>query len=388
MDDRNEPQESAGMWWTQHKLALVLVGSNALVYGLVVLAFDLPLLQVVGLVAGQTMLLLIYARVARRLGARHLEGDTEDAFEARIWSRRWRPLRDKFSHPPDLIPRQEGGSFYQQLLGDTPGGREALYRALSMWEGARFLWAGGTATLAAALGSGTLALALTNLAETTGPATHIASALALPACVLLIPEAINVMLLKRSILRHGAIPRTAALVPRDAIDLGLRHESAVPKGVGREIIVILIVFSGVPILVVVGFGAGVRTATLGAAGLVAAAAAGVWFVRAFLQLLVNGLPFLHFGGPEEISVAVDLAHRQRARLSLTVLFPLLYIITWYRPVDFLPNPPSLFIPAICAGYLLAITFNDQLAGYAGFMNATHFEWCFKRSLAKARAATP
>lgn len=150
MVDGNRRQGSGGMWWMQPKLALVVVGTNALVFFLVVIASNVPLVQVAGLVFSQAVLLIGYAQAAHRLGAQHLDGKTEAAFEANVWNKRWNPPRDKYSHPPDLLPREGGGSFYQQVLGDTPTAREALYRAMSMWEGARLLSAGNTVALGAA----------------------------------------------------------------------------------------------------------------------------------------------------------------------------------------------------------------------------------------------
>ncbi len=47
---------------------------------------------------------------------------------------------------------------------------------------------------------------------------------------------------------------------------------------------------------------------------------------------------------------------------------------------------AVLVRVFCLLYLTAITFGDQLSGYAGFMSATHFEFCFKRSTAKMEAA--
>ncbi len=386
MTDRVGRHNPSRIWWTQPKLALLCVGVNAVAFGLVVSVSDTHTVEIVALLVLQTMLLFSYATAARRLGVRHLDGRTAAGFDAKIWKKRWNPSRDKYTHPPELIPREDGGSFYRQVLGNTAGGREALYCAMSMWEGARFLWIGNTVALAAAIGFSTIGLTLTRAAERPGFPPLVASALAVPVCALMAPEAINIMLLKRAILRRGATPRTAVLMTRDPIDLGLRSESILPEGVGLEIIIILCIVTGLPILVIVGLAAGLRTATMGAAALVIAVVSAVWFFRAFMRLLVNGIPFLRFDGPVEVSVALDLAHRQRARLSLALtLPPFLYVVGWYSPD---PYGPGLLLPFVWFGYLLTVTFGDQLAGYAGFINATHFEECFKRSLAKVQAATP
>lgn len=371
------------MWWTQPKLALLFVGTNALLVFLVVIASDVPLVQVAGLVSSQAVLLIAYAQAAHRLGAQHLDGKTEAAFEANVWNKRWNPPRDKYGQPPDLLPGAGGGSFYQRVLGDTPTARQALYRAMSMWEGARLLWAGNTVALGTAIGSSTIGLAWA-VSAARGPAALIASA-TIPVCVLLLPEAINIMLLKRSILRHGAVQRAAVLVPRDAVDLGLKAESIVPEGFGREFIVIMSLVFGIPLLLVVGLAAGLRTATLTVAALAVAIAAAAWASHAFLRLLVSGIPFLNFGGPVEVSVLLDLAHRQRAYLSLSALVPLVYLGRLYVTDD--PRNILDAMPIVWLGYLIATTCGDQLSGYAGFLGAARFEECFKRSMAKVRAAT-
>jgi len=371
------------MWWTQPKLALVVVGTNALVCFLVVIASDVPLVQVAGLVFSQAVLLIGYSQAAHRLGAQHLDGKTEAAFEANVWNKRWNPSRDTYSHSPDLLSREGGGSFYQQVLGDTPTARRALYRAMSMWEGARLLWAGNTVALGAAIGSSTVSLAWA-VSAARGPAALIASAVT-PVCVLLLPEAINIMLLKRSIVRHGAVQRAAVLVPRDAVDLGLKGEPIVPEGFGREFIVIMSAVFGIPLLLVVGLAAGLRAATLTIAAVAVTIVAAAWAFHAFLRLLVSGIPFLNFGVPVEVSVLLDLAHRQRAYLSLSALIPLLYLSRLY----FTDDPRNILdaMPIVWLGYLVATTFGDQLSGYAGFFGAARFKECFNRSLAKVRAAT-
>ncbi len=378
-----DPERRGGIWWTQPKLALVFIGANAVAFAVIVLGVSVPAVEIGVLLAVQSAMMLAYVRAASRLGARHLAGATEDAFEANIWNKRWNPSRDKYTHPPDVVPRAGGGSFYQQLLGDTPEARAALYRAMSLWEGARLLWVGNTAAVFAAVGFSTVGLAMTRFAGQPRPAALIASGLAVPVCLLLLPESINIMLLKRSILRHGVVPRTAVLVPRDAIDLGLGNEPVVPQGIWREIIVLLIIFSGIPVFAIVTLAAGSRIAILGAAAIAAAILVAVWAFRAFMRLLVSGIPFLQFGNSVEVSVLLDLAHRQRARMSLAALWPMLYVLSWY-PGD---ATPSVLPLVIALGCILATTFGDQLSGYAGFVNATHFEDCFKRSLAKLQATT-
>lgn len=138
------------------------------------------------------------------------------------------------------------------VLGDSDEAREALYRAISAWEGARLLWIGGLVTVGLA---SRIERDRNDAGDGGSPASHLASAAVLPVCVLALPEAFAILRLRRAILRAGVVERAAVLV------------------------------------------------------------------RVF-----------------------------------------------------------------CLLYLTAITFGDQLSGYAGFMSATHFEFCFKRSTAKMEAA--
>jgi len=139
------------MWWTQPKLALLTLAINALACAGVAVAIDNPEVRLAVFVVAQLALLAWYWRTSLRFGERHLAGDTEGAFDRRLWNRVWAPGVDRNFLPPDELPRVGGESFYRQGLGDDRETRDTLYRALSTWEGARLLWVGSLAGVAAAV---------------------------------------------------------------------------------------------------------------------------------------------------------------------------------------------------------------------------------------------
>jgi len=384
----NGARPSAGMWWTQPKLALLILGANVIAFGSSVALMRSAEYRISLLIAAQAVLFVVYWRISRRLGENHLAGRTRAAFEKNIWKGRWRPSRDKWTHPPDLIPREDGGSFYQQVLDGSEEGRESLYQAMSAWEGARLLWTGTAANVAIALTASTAGLAFQGAAVTRDSiAALIGSAVALPACLLILPEAIIILLLRRSILRAGIVERAALLVPRSAADLGLvADDQDLPEGTGREILIIMTLAIGVPVLMVIGFAAGLGVLGLSLVVGLSTIATGVWALRAFMRMLVSGIPFLRFAGPPAVSVLLDLAHRQRAYLSVAAFLYTPMVVGIFAPGSGFLRGLVQPMPWVALGYIIAITFGDQLAGYAGFYSATRFEHFFKRSMAKVEAA--
>ncbi len=371
------------MWWTQSKLALIAIGINFVVCAAVVLSVDNLRLRLASLVAVQLALVSGYTKVAGSLGRQHLDGDTEDRFNRRLWDRAWSPSIDRTYLPPNVIPQESGASFYRQILGDTEPARRSLYAALATWEGARLLWAGSLVGVTAAIFSAT---AFVTIAQYSGspPLQILLGALAISAWVLIAPEAAHILLLHRSLLRQRAVERVAVLMPRDASDLGLRETDPTME-TGWDGLAAIGVALGAPVAIVVTLLAGLRGLMV-TVGLVAFAGITLWWTwNAFLSLLVNIIPFIHFDGPVGVSVLLDLTHRRRAHLSLMALAGTPYVLA----VAVFPSElPLLTFHAIGAlGYLVAMTFGDQFAGYAGFGGATRFEECFKRSMAKAQGAT-
>jgi len=373
------------MWWTQPKLALVVLGANLITFGSIVALTDTTGPRIGLLIAAQAVLLVVYWRSSRRLGENHLAGRTRAAFEKNIWNGRWRPSRDKWTHLPDLIPREDGGSFYRQVLDDSEEGRESLYQAISAWEGARLVWTGTAVSVGIALAASTAGVVLQAALAPGNWSVLVWSAVGLPVCLLILPEAIIIRLLRRFILRTGIVERAAILVPRTAADLGLKDDE-LPDETGRDMLIVMGVALGVPVLMVIGFAAGLRAAGLSLVVGVTAIAVGVWALRAFMRMLVSGIPFLSFAGPPAVSVLLDLAHRQRAYLSLSALFYFPVFGLFVRDSEFwlgFAHP----MPWVALGYIIAITFGDQLSGYAGFYSATRFEHFFRRSMAKIQTAT-
>ena len=378
------------MWWTQPKLALIVLAVNGGVIGLLTVATDSLEYRAMGLIAAQFALLAAYWRASTTLGGQHLERQTGDVFDRRLWNKQWRPSPsfDKWTAPPDSVPREGGGSFYQQMLGDSDEAREALYRAISAWEGARLLWIGGLVTVGLALASSAIGTMLAQALDGGNPASRLASAAVLPVCVLALPEAFVILRLRRAILRAGVVERAAVLVPRDAVDLGFRTDeyNDYPDGMARDGWLVMSVALGAPVMILVAILGGFKALALAIVAAILGVIVVIWAVRTFMRMLVSGIPFLRFAGPLEVSVLVDLAHRRRAYLSASVLMVLPSLLVSYaRSHDSLLG---LFdpVPVFCLLYLTAITFGDQLSGYAGFMGATHFEFCFKRSTAKMEAA--
>lgn len=106
--------------------------------------------------------------------------------------------------------------------------------------------------------------------------------------------------------------------------------------------------------------------------------------RAFLRLVVDSIPFVRFGTVPEVNVLLDLAHRQRAWLSLGALA----LSPWVALVLAAPLRfgTQVLVPLEVIVYLAVISFGDQVSGYAGFVSATRFEMYFRRSLAKCSKA--
>jgi hypothetical protein len=372
------------MWWTQPKLALIALATNATGFAVIVTIAPRPAARIAAALLMQVALLIAYAGVARRLAEAHLAGRTERVFERRLWGREWKPALDRTFLPAGAMPRADGASFYRQVLGDTDEARASLYRALAAWEGARLLWIGSTLGVTLAIASSTLTLAI---AERLGlslwqPAL---ASLTIPTLVLVLPEALNIWLLRRAFLRSGVLSRVAVLTPRDATDLGLRSTEPADE-FGRDGAVALFVALGVPVLLLVAFVFGVRGLLTAAVVMVVAAVTLPRLWRAHLDFLVNTIPFLRFPGPAAVSVLLDLMHRKRAQLSF---FAILWSVASISPFRVSrAQPPDIFSleAALCLGYLIAITFNDQYAGYWGYAGATNFEACFRRSLAKVEEA--
>lgn len=379
------------MWWTQPKLALIVLAVN----GCVVLTSSLLLPASAALtgaiLVAQATLLAAYVTTARRLGRRHLAGSTRSAFDARIWNKSWGRPADGFEYATMHQPAGDasGRSFYRHVLGSATEMHESLYGALSLWEGTRLMWVGEAISLAVALVAGTLMLEVVHRLQVPGGAPAWVAASLLPVCVLLLPEAAKILLLKRRLLRRGAVDRIAALAPREAVDLGFQAEQPVlPAEFRRDVAWTSLLFLGVPLVLVVALAAGPRIAAFGTVALTAAVAVLVALFSALRGFVVHRIPFITFVGPLEVSVALDLAHRRRAWLSFAMLLGLGYVALLVGPMndpaDLAPSWPTFY----WLGYITAITFGDQLAGYAGFGSAANFEACLNRSMAKLRTGTP
>lgn len=373
------------MWWTQPKLALIALATNAMGFAVMVATAPNPGARITAILLMQVALVIAYARVARRLGEAHLADRTEEAFERKLWSREWKPTADRTFLPDGVMPRADGASFYRQMLGDTEEARASLYRALAAWEGARLLWIGSTLGVTLAVGSSTLTLVIAQRLGLPLWQPALAS-LTIPTLVLVLPEAFNILLLRRAFLRSGVVARVAVLTPRDAADLGLRSTEPTDK-LGRDGAIALFVALGVPVLLLVAFVFGARGVLAAVVVMLVAVVALPRLWRAYLDFLVNAIPFLRFPGPASVSVLLDLMHRKRAQLTF---FAILWSSVSISPLRVSRGqPPDFFsLEAVFAlGYLIAITFNDQYAGYWGYAGATNCEACFRRSLVKVDEAT-
>jgi len=372
------------MWWTQPKLALIALGVN----GMFLFASTLPVVSsdraVAALITLQVILLFAYGRVADRLGNGHLDGATEASFDRKLWNKEWKPRVDPLLVPYGQMPRPGGESFYKQVVGDTRETHDALYRALALWEGARLSWFGSAVGLAAALAASTLPLLA--WPRDIPWVLYAPAGVAFSVWALVLPESFNILLLRKRVLRLGLVERAALLVPRSAADVGLAIEDHDPHGSRLEAIVVFSVAGGIPLAILVTLAAGIRGLALGAIGGALVFSAVVYSIRAYRTMLVSGIPFLRFSCVPEVNVLLDLMHRQRAFLSFhpltAVMFSLMALI---EPLRYGFLGPLVFYEI---GYIVTVTFGDQLSGYAGFMTASNFDQCFRRSMKKMEPATP
>ena len=371
------------MWWTQPKLALIALGINGVLHGAFLIAVADADYRVAAIVSAQILLLAAYWRISRRFGERHLAGQTEPAFDRNLWNKDWKPSVDQCLVPDGRIPRPEGGSFYKQVAGDTREARDALYQAIAVWEGTRLFWWGGLLGLSIALTTSLLPLLLWPADRPSFLALGFGVVLSVWAVVL--PESFNILLLRRHVLRLGIVERAATLVPRSAVDLGLEMENDDPHASRWEGILIFGVAWGAPLVIIVTLTAGLRGLALATVMGSIGAFVIVRLRRAYRRMLVSGIPFLRLSRVPEVNVMLDLMHRQRAYLSVHPLVP--FLSSLMVLID--PRGYFFFGPVVVfeIGYIVAITFGDQLSAYAGFTTATYFEDCFRRSMRKVEAAS-
>lgn len=371
------------MWWTQPKLALIAWGVNALGYASITFAVASSEARFALLAGAQLLLLTVYWRISKRLAEGHLAGRTEIAFDHNLWNKEWKPSIDWLNHPTANFPRQDGDSFYRQVVGDTPEARDAVYRALAAWEGARLLWPGGLVGLGVALAVGLAPL----LAWPGGTPWYLLApaAATLSLWSLVLPESFNILLLQRYILRSGMTERVALLVPRTAVDVGLFAQEPDPDAAPWEAAWVFGVAWGVPLVIFITLATGLRGLALAVVGGGLVIAAIVYSWRAYRRMLVSSIPFLRLSPLPEVNVMLDLMHRQRAYLSFHPLTAVMMSLLYFME----PTRYFFVAPAILweLGYVLAVTFGDQLSGYAGFYTATNFEQCYRRSLEKVQAST-
>jgi hypothetical protein len=316
------------------------------------------------------------------LGSAHLDGTTEPPFDRNLWNKEWKPHVDPLLAPYGRMPRPGGESFYKQMVGDTRETRDALYRALALWEGVRFLWVGSTVGV-------TVALAASSLPFIAWPRDtpwilYAPVGVVSSVWALVLPESFNILLLRKRVLRLGLVERAALLVPRSAEDLGLPIGNDDPHASRLESVIVFGVALGVPLAILVALATGIRGLAVGIVGGALVIAAIAYSVRAYNTMLVSGIPFLRFSRLPEVNVLLDLVHRQRAFLPFHALTAVMFSLMALRD----PRQYGFLGPFVIyeLAYIVTVTFGDQLSGYAGFATAAKFDYCFRRSMEKVEAA--
>lgn len=310
-------------WWNRDRLLLVILTIHAVT--LVIDASRAAMPPTTGLptLIVDLMLVLGYATLAPRVGAMHLRGETRPAFLRDVWYRHWAG--------DDGLARR---AWSLNTLEDEDDARDAMHRALSMLEGVRLQDPAGAAALAIALLAGAPGLWFTRPGSV--PLDLAFWSAFVPVILVFLLDPFLDFRAGRELHDRRAVNRIASLTPRRLRDLGVSTP-------------LLVVAGAFPLALVALSLARHPERLFGSLGLLVY----LWGIIALTYWLLRRLPFLHFPGPPEISVFLDVQYRaQRIWLLLNSVIAVALVWRGMAWPDEIPVLAQLSMAAIIAILLL------------------------------------